>query len=210
MNQQRFRTTLALFIFALCALSVQAQSGRRQPKSAPAAPVPTPTPQPTPTPKKDEKDAELAFLVGTDRNTAPMSIPLAFHSAAQRGCADRLRTRSAAEVDVAQRDMGRGEAIEKAKASANTYVVLLTLQYDAMARSYDDIQLDFVVFAPKTAKVVITGRSYINSTRTGPVVVGPTSRLPQGVFREAWLRQAGEDAADRILKKLHLGGPPPK
>ena len=205
-----YKRLLALFIFALCALSVQAQSGRRQTKHPPAAPIPTPTPEPTPIPKKDEKESEILFLVATDRNTAPMSVPLSFHSAAQRGCADRLRSRSTAEVDVAQRDMGRGEAIEKAKASPNTYVVLLTLQYDTMARSYDDLQLDFVVFAPKTAKVVITGRSYLNSSRTGPVIVGPTSRLPQGVFRESWLRQAGEDAADRILKKLHLGSPPPK
>lgn len=106
--------------------------------------------------------------------------------------------------------MSRGEAIEKAKASTNTYVVLLTLDYDIAARSYDDIMLEFVVFAPKTAKVMLTGRSYLNSNRAGPVIVGPTTRLPQGVFRESWMRQAGEDAADRILKKLNLGGPPPK
>jgi len=106
--------------------------------------------------------------------------------------------------------LSRGEAIQKAKASKNTYVILLTLRFDAMAASYDDIQLDFVVFAPETAKVVITGRSYINSSRTGPVVVGPTSRMPQGVFREQWLRKSGEDAADRILKKLNVGTPVPK
>ena len=210
MNDNRYRTILALLIFAVCALSVQAQSGRRNTKPPPAAPVPTPTPEPTPTPKKDEKEAELMFLVGTDRNTAPASIPLVFHSAAQRGCADRLRSRSSAQVDMAQRDMHRGEAIEKAKASTNTYVVLLTLTMDQMSSSYDDVQLDFVVFAPKTAKVVITGRAYVNSSRSGPVVVGPTTRLPAGVFRESWIRQAGEDAADRILKKLHLGTPPPR
>ena len=59
------------------------------------------------------------FLVGTDRNTGLAAIPLQFHSAAQRGCADRLRSRSSAEVDMAQRDLSRGEAIEKAKASPN-------------------------------------------------------------------------------------------
>ena len=210
MNDRRHRAILALLVFAVCALSVQAQSGRRNTKPPPAAPVPSPTPEPTPAPKKDEKEAELMFLVGSDRVSGPASIPLAFHSAAQRGCADRLRSRSSAQVDMAQRDMHRGEAIEKAKASSNTYVVLLTLTLDQMAASYDDVQLDFVVFAPVTAKVVITGRSYINSSRTGPVVVGPTSRMPSGVFRESWMRQAGEDAADRILKKLHLGTPAPK
>jgi hypothetical protein len=104
----------------------------------------------------------------------------------------------------------RGEAIEKAKSSPNTYVVLLALKLDLGAASYDDLQLDFVVFAPTTAKIVVTGRSYINSNRAGPVVVGPTTRLPQGVFRESWLRQAGEEAADRILKKLKLGTTQPK
>jgi hypothetical protein len=104
----------------------------------------------------------------------------------------------------------RGEAIEKAKSSSNTYVVLLTLKMDVMPRSYDDMQLEFVVFEPTTAKVALTGRSYINSSRTGPVVVGPTQRLPAGVFRETWLRQAGEEVADRVLKKLKLGMPPPK
>ena len=210
MNQKRCKTVLAFLIFALCALSVQAQSGRRKPQPPPAAPVPTPTPEPTPTPKKEEKEPELAFLVGTDRSTAPGQIPLGFHSAAQRGCADRLRSRSSAVVDASQRDMSRGEAIEKAKSSPNTYVVLLTLTYDTMARSYDDIQLDFVVFAPTTSKVVLTGRAYINTNRVGPVVAGPTTRLPAGVFRESWLREAGEEAADRILKKLKLGGPVPK
>lgn len=210
MNPNPNRTILALLMFAVCVLSVQAQSGRRKTPPPPAAPVPTPTPEPTPTPKKDQQEPELAFLVGTDRDTAPGQIPLHFHSAAQRGCADRLRSRSSAVVDASQRNMSRGEAIEKAKSSPNTYVVLLTLTYDVMARSYDDIQLDFVVFAPVTSKVVITGRSYINSNRAGPVVVGPTTRLPAGVFRESWLIEAGEDAADRILKKLKLGMPPPK
>lgn len=208
MNQKRLITVLALLIFAL---SVQAQSGRRQTKPAPAAPVPTPTPEPTPTPKEEEETVpELMFLVGTDIHSTSGSIPLHFHSAAQRGCADRLRAKSSAEVDAPQRDLSRGEAIEKAKKSPNTYVVLITLRFDVMARTYDDLQLDFVVFAPQTAKVVLTGRSYVNSNRTGPVVVGPTSRLPAGVYREGWLRQAGEDAADRILKKMNVGRPIPK
>lgn len=206
MNHKRFITTLALLILALCASSVQAQSGRRQTKPPPAAPIPTPTPEPTPIPKKDETDPELGFLVASDIHTAHGSIPLSYHSAAQRGCADRLRSKSSAVVDAPQRDMNRGEAIEKAKSSTNTYVVLLTLVYDMMARTYDDIQLDFLVLAPGTAKVVLTGRSYLNSLRKGPIVVGP-GRSTSGLYREAWFEQAGEDAADRILKKLNLGKP---
>jgi hypothetical protein len=205
---KRYKTSLTLLILTLCALSLQAQSGRRQSKPAPAAPVPTPTPEPTPTPKEDGEKPELIFLVASDVQGGPDAIPLAFHSAAQRGCADRLRARSGAEVDASQRDLGRGQAIEKAKASSNTYVVLLTLDIDEMARS--ELHLDFVVFAPQTAKVVTTGRSYVNSTRTGPVILGPTSRLPSGMYREQWLLQPGEEAADRILKKMNLSGTVPK
>ena len=209
MNCKSYKTCLALLIFALCALSVQAQSGRRHTKPVPAAPVPTPTPEPTPTPKKEQEEEKLIFLVGVDRDSAHPSIPLYFHSMAQRGCADRLRSRSSAEVDVAQRDMNRSDAIQKAKASPNTYVVLLTLRLDTMAQSYDELQLDFVVFAPTTAKVVITGRSLITGNRVGPVVVGKTSRLPGGMIREQAVKQAGEDVADRILKKVHsVGGRP--
>ena len=190
-------------VIALCALTVQAQSGRRQTKPTPAAPVPTPTPEPTPIPKKDGKEPELMFLVASDRHSASSSIPIAFHDAAQRGCANRLRSRSSADVDVAERDMSRGEAIAKAKSEPNTYVVLLSLVFDTMSSRKDDLQLDFVVFEPITAKVLITGRSYINTNRKGPLVVGPTSRLPGGMYREQWLWDAGEEAANRILKKLN-------
>ena len=207
MNHKRVIAILALLVLAV---SAQAQSGRRQNKPQPAAPIPTPTPEPTPAPKKEQKPAELIILVGKDIHSAPSGVPLSFHSAVQRGCAERLRSKSSAEVDAPERDMMRGEAIQKAKESTNTYVVLLSLRIDEMAstRSYNDLQLDFVVFAPATAKVLITGRSYINSTRTGPVILGPTSRVPSGVFREEWLRQAGEDAADRILKKVNQNPPP--
>ena len=202
MNYNRFIAILALLIIAV---SVQAQSGRRQTKPAPAAPVPTPTPEATPTPTKDQKEPELRILVASDRNSGPVSVPFTFYDAAQRGCADQLGKKSSAGIDIAQSDMTRGEAIKKAKSEAKTYVVLLTLVFDTMSNRYDDLQLDFVVFEPVTAKVVITGRSYLNTNRQGPLVVGPTSRGPGGMYREQWLRQAGEEAANRILKALHLG-----
>lgn len=210
MNYKPYKITLALLFVVLSVLSVQAQSGRRKTPPPPAAPIPTPTPEPTPTPKKEGEKSELVFLVGTDRHTDPGTMPLAFHTAAQRGCADRLRARSAAEVDAPHGNLGRGEAIEKAKKSTNTYVILLTLQFDTMVNRSNDIQLDFVVFAPVTSKVVLTGRSYVNANRAGPIIVGPTSRVPAGVYREQWLKDAGEEAADKILKKLNMNAPPTK
>ena len=204
----RFRLLTTVVVLALCVLTVQAQSGRRHTKPEPAAPVPTPTPEPTPTPKKEEPKSELVFLIGADRSEAFASFPYSYYDAVVRGCADRLRAGSSASIEVSDRDLGRGEAIKRAKADTTTYVIQLTLKYDSMARSYDDMILEFVVFAPGTAKIAVNGRSYMNSNRAGPISV------PRGgtnvMYREQLLRLAGEDAGNRILKSLHLDVEIPK
>ena len=198
MNYQRLT---CLIVILLCAFAAQAQSGRRQPKVTPAAPVPTPTPEPTPAPKTDQKEPELEILVGSDQHSTYANIPWRYYDAAVRGCAERLRAKSGATVDVSKGSMTRGEAIKKAKSGENTYVILLTLTFDSMARSYDDLQLDFVVFAPTNAKVVATGRLYLNGNRAGPVIVGRTGRA--ALYREQIIKQAGEEAADRSLKAIN-------
>jgi hypothetical protein len=201
MNYLRL-TCLILIVF--CAITAQGQSGRRKIPPPPAAPVPTPTPEPTPAAKSEKKEPELLFFVGADRNTTNFySFPLAYYDAVMRGCVERLRASSSASVDITDRDFSRGEAIKKAKAESKTYVVLLSLTYDSMRNTRDDIDLSFVVFEPSTAKVVANGRSYQNSNRTGPVIVSPPGRTSE-LYREQLLRQAGEDAAVRILKALHL------
>jgi len=198
------RLTIVLLI-ALCALSVQAQSGRRKTQPAPAAPIPTPTPEPTPVPKKEDK-SDLLFFIGADRNTSYANYPFSYYDAVVLGCAKQLRAASSASVDITDKDLSRGEAIKKAKSEAKSYVVLLTLSLDSMARSYDDLILEFVVFTPGTAKIATSGRSYPNANRKGPVIAGPTSR-GSGLYREQMLQRAGEDAGDRILKALHLNTP---
>ena len=206
------RTLLyCLLIVAACAVSAHAQSGRRQPKAPPAAPVPTPTPEPTPTPK-EEKKSDLGFIIASDNSSAFEVLPLSYYDAAMRGCADRLRSGSSASVTVAREDMNRGEAIKKAKAETTTYVVLVRLVLDQMyAKSYDDLELDYVVFAPQTGKVVTFGRSYQNINRRGPIIVGPTSRGSSGaLYREQLLKLAGEDAGTKILKAMSLDVVVPK
>lgn len=204
----RFRLLTTAVVLALCVLTVQAQSGRRHTKPEPAAPVPTPTPEPTPEPKKEEQKSELLFLIGADRSDSFASFPFVYYDAVVRGCADRLRAGSSASIEISDRDLSRGEAIKRAKADTTTYVVHLTLKYDSMARSYDEMVLEFVVFAPTTAKIAVNGRSYMNSNRAGPISV------PRGssnvMYREQLLKIAGEDAGNRILKSLHLDVEIPK
>jgi len=192
-----------LLLLAFCALSVQAQSGRRQVKPPPAAPVPTPTPEATPVPKKEVKN-ELVFFVGADRDSSYASLPFSYYDAVLQGCASRLRAGASADVEVSDHDVNRGEAIKKAKAETKAYVVWLNLTIDSMARSYDDLVLEFIVYAPETAKLVTSGRSYLTGRRAGPVVVDPNPRRTSGLYREELLKRAGEEAGDRIIKALHL------
>lgn len=205
-----FGVSLALLV-ATCSLLVYAQSGRRQAKPPAVAPVPSPTPDPTPEPKPKHDENQISFMVALgDRATNYSRYAYTYVEAAARGCAERLRKGSSASVDVSDREMSRGEAIAMAKAEQKRYVVLINLIEDTMSASsgngngYVEIQVDYVVFAPGTAKVLASGRTYENSSRSGPVVVQrtPGSTLP--TYREQSLRRAGEDAGERILKALHL------
>jgi len=200
-----YRPFAATLIIVLCVLTVAAQSGRRQVKPPPAAPVPTPTPEPTPIPKKVDKDSELLFFVGADHHDAFSTLPFSYHDAALRGCVDRLRANSSASVDVTDKSLSRSEAIKRAKSAEGGYVVMLSLTLDSMARPYDDLILEYLVFAPGTAKLATSGRTYLTGRRAGPIVVGPGSRgSTSGLYREQLLKLAGEEAGDRILKALHV------
>lgn len=206
MSYRHFAATL---IIALCALSAQAQSGRRRTTPPPAAPVPTPTPEPTPTPKKTDKEDELVFFMGVDRHFSFYSLPYSYYDAVLRGCSDKLRSDSSASVDVTDKDLTRGEAIKRAKSETKSYVIYLNLTVETMSSSSDDLILEFVVLAPGTAKSVTGGRAYMTGQRAGPIVVGrPTNR--GGMYREEMLRRMGEDAGERILKAMHLNAPVPK
>jgi hypothetical protein len=197
------RRFVPLLLLAFCALSVQAQSGRRQVKPPPAAPVPTPTPEPTPIPKKQVKN-DLLFFVGADQNSTYSPLPLGYYDAALQGCASRLRAGSSADVEVSDRDVNRGEAIKKAKSETKAYVVWLNLTIDSMGRSYDDMVLEYIVYAPETAKILTNGRSYLTGRRAGAVVVDPNPRRTSGLYRQELLKRAGEEVGDRIVRALHL------
>jgi len=199
------RPFATLLVIALAVWSVQAQSGRKHVKPAPAAAVPTPTPEPTPAPKKAEKVSELLFFIGADRNDSQAMLSYAYYDWVVRGCADRLRAGSSAGVDITDQSFSRGEAIKKAKSETKSYVVLINLKYDNMARTDTELIVEYIVFAPNTAKIVTQGHSYLNANRAGPVIVGPTSRGPNSeLYRQQVLTRAGQDAGDRILKALHL------
>ena len=213
-SQMNTRKTIWTFSITLvlltCALSIQAQSGRRQQRAEPAAPVPTPTPEATPKPKTEQKDPDLVIVIGAERNSSFSAYPFTFYDAAIAGCADVL-SRSSAKIEPTSKSVNRNDAIKRAKQDTKTYVVFLQLTTFASSATvntnYDQIEVEYTVFAPGTAKIATSGRALQNGRRAGPVVVGSGVPGGAGVYREEMLKRAGQDAGDRILHALHLDTP---
>lgn len=191
-----------LALVAVCALTVNAQSGRRLPKSkAPPPPVPEAVPA-------EKKPAEkprptLSFIIGIDRDLSFVGIPVYFSDSVLRACADRLDNFPSVDVDVAHRDVNRGDAIKRAKAEKEAYVVYLQLRADSMnadrGSNLSDVYLEYVVFTPTTAKVATSGRTYQQAYRSGGVIGLPRT---SGATSEYALKQAGQEAAERIFAAL--------
>lgn len=128
-----------------------------------------------------------------------------------RACAERLDDSPSVKVNIANREMNRGEAIKRAKVETESHVVWIQLRFDSgMGQSDADLRevyLDYWVFAPTTAKVITNGRSYQQVYRGGGVIVMPRpggrASLP---YIEQLLKQAARDAAERILSAMDLPG----
>lgn len=200
----KYSATFALLLF--CVSLVAAQSGRRVPNSKPAAPVPTPEPTPTPKPP-EEKKPSFTMIVGIDRGFGYESFSLNLYSTALHAVADRLDHSAAVKVEAAQRDMNRGDAIKKAKSEKTAHVVWLQLKTDRLgadaSSQTNELILEYVVFAPQTAKIVTSGRTYQGQTSRG-VIISPPTRTSSIFYAEYLVKLAGEAAAERILDALHL------
>jgi hypothetical protein len=150
-------------------------------------------------------------FIGIDKQGGFNNYPYSYYDAVVTGCSEELRDHTGASVDFTTKSLSRGEAVNKAKNDAKTYVVYLQLKEpmgSSSTQSSDQLEVEYIVFAPQTAKVVVSGTSFQNARRAGPVVVGPTGTGSTNVmYREELLRRAGQDAGQRIIKSLHLNDP---
>ena len=184
-----------------------AQSGRRAPKSAP---LPSPAPEATPSPKPIEKE-KRSLIIGIDESDTFSRLPLYFYDSVLQSCARRLREGSSVKLDV-RRNMNRGEAVKRAKAETETAVVLLQLRTDNIGSGsgYPDLSqvfIEYFVFAPTTGKLITSGNVYQQNFRTKGIPVPVPSGQTSPIYAEQRLKQAAEEAADRILSALHIAAP---
>lgn len=201
-----YAATLCATLVGFCALAVLAQSGRRVRKSTPVA-VSTPEPTPAPTKPAEKPKAALTFIVVMDRFGDYSRIPLYVSGGVLRACAGRLDEPDSVAVETAMRDMGRADAVRRAEAEKDAYVVWLQLRPRNLSGRTDprddpyDVDIEYSVFAPTTANQVTSGRTFPEAYRRKGVILNPTS---SGVNGDYALNQAARGAAERILDHFHI------
>ncbi len=212
MKHQRSLQILAALFVAGLVLSftfiATAQSGRRGAKSSSAPPV-VPTAEPPASKPSPQKLAPLAvLLVGLDKSDGFSPIPLGVTSGVLDNCVDRLNDSASVKVIREGDSLGRGDAIKKAKSGTEgQHVVWLRVALDRFDSSrgantnINDVFIEYMVFAPTTAKVVTSGRTYPQAYRNRSVI--PTARTG-GLYGDYRYNEAARDAAERILSALHI------
>ena len=218
MKYSRLIVPLLFIQVVLCAADVaQAQSGRRAKGGAPLASKPVVS-----TPVESEKGLEKP-ATRTEAQRQPLIVTADEHSFESvyapvdatriilNGFVERLKKSSAFDIRV-DKEMSRERASDLARKQEEAYLVWLRFGSDAVsARSHDaqDYYVDYVVFTPATAKVKTGGKIYLRSARrsarVGGVPIGLP--LPQTDSRAAWesvLKQAGSDAAERIMGEFDV------
>lgn len=204
------RNSISVLIVLSCCLAGQAQSGRRSPKplsppTSTTAPT-TPTKEAEPTPAPTEKPAlkQQNLIVGIDGRTMAYYIPPYMSDAVMRGFTGKFDGNASIKLTI-DTNMGRKQAVERAKKETETFVVLLQLAADNMSGGEvnpEALVVTYYVFLPVTGKVKDQGRVYIRPAKT---ILG--QRLPTSRTLDAQLIEAGREAATRVMSALHTDTP---
>jgi hypothetical protein len=206
----------ALLILLAVPCAAQAQSGRRAATGkGSATPAPSPAPPVTPpaAPARPPVKPQHSLLVLSDvSQNLYFSIP--YPERVQGWVTKRLRESPALEVAAGDR-ANRSEAIKRAKASAEGFVLFLRLDESgsspAMTRTgganLDDVSISYALFSPVTGKAKSSGVVYLNQRNTifggGP---GSTMPLcyPNVRGTDYILLQASLEIASRIMAALNI------
>jgi hypothetical protein len=203
---QRLVVRLSLCALLAASFIAHAQSGRRVPKQ-PSSPDPKPPEQTEPAVQSSTPAAPLLpILVVKNLPTASSSSLLA--NIALEGCIEELKQSPAVRVSSGK-DKNRKEASDYAKASTDTYVVLIQLESDLVDRGSlieadpRTLSLTYIVFTPGTGKIKTQGRVF-QGQRVGPLSLPAPNSTGSYDYE---LRRCGREAANRVLDALSLAQP---
>jgi RNase H-fold protein (predicted Holliday junction resolvase) len=204
------RINLMLLILVSVGTVVHGQSGRSHKKTEPI-PVPTLQSDEKNTIKKEKPKAEeqkISLVVVANPVSGLDSVPTSYQRTVYDSFIRRLSSSSNLNV-IGEEDMNRSEAIKRAKSEKEKYVVWLGVGTDNQGTlgqtEMDNIAIEYYVFTPTTGKTKTHGRVYPEMKRVKNTIGLP---IPKGrMIEEMYLRRAGEEAADRIIKSFNLSLP---
>lgn len=190
-------TALAL----LSVLTVGAQSGRKTRKPEPP-PIASPTPGNTSQQVTKPTKPALTLIVGLERTIVHGAVALASTTAALNAMVDRFEDHPNVKVARVDGHMSRNDAVRRAKAEEEAYVVFMELDMDGMAGAAGgQLRLSFWVYSPVTANVKKSGQTYPQMYRTSSVILNPRT---SGIYGDYQVQEAARDAAERILRAFNI------
>ena len=197
---------LSISLILACATLAQAQSGRRS-KSAPTT---TPTVSgPKTVEKAPAKPPRIHLLVGVENRNPFQNIPYYLSDTVLDNCVRRLADSADIIPNAVGRGMDRVDAVRRAKAEKEDYVVWLQIESDVLdsgkqqKNGPDELYVRYTIFEPVTAKVRQSGRTHQQIYKTGRGGVS-TSTKNSAVYSEYALKQAAREAAERILEAFEI------
>lgn len=202
------RLLLFIAILFACATVNYAQSGRR----SSGAPTTTPSVSgPKTIEKKPAPTPRLMLLVGIeDRNTFS-NIPYYLSDTVLDNCVRRLGDAADVIATPVARGMTRADAIRRAKAEKEIYVVWLELasEFENSSKQSktgpDELYVRYTIFEPVTAKIRQSGRTHQQIYKTGRGgVSAPTASKNSPLYSEYALKQAAREAAERVLEAFDI------
>ena len=203
------RAALVGLVLIGCALSIQAQSGRRS-TSKPTTPAPS-VDGPKKVEGKPEKQPRLQFLLIVENPNPFNQTPYYLSDTVVEECARHLEEAANVLATVSRDHLNRAEAAKAAKVETDRYVVWLQLGNDtgdagrSAQNAPDQLYVSYVIYEPTTAKTRASGRTYHSIVKVGNVgVSGPTSSRRSTVYAEETVKRAAREAAERILNSFGI------
>jgi len=205
-----FGLAALLLLFGLLD-STEAQSGRRVAKSEPAS-SPAPTPTSVSTPDSPNTDLPLTPLAGGLQQKVQLLIgkqPTRRHLQSEDVIFASFVKRLSQYPNVLATSVGdlkHTEAVIRARTETESFVVLLSFEIDNFQRgtiilNSPDLQIDYLVLAPRTGKKQTTGKVYFQAIGGGRM---RKSDWPGGTPIKITPEAAGTEAADYVHDWLRL------
>src|SRR5439155_24130738 len=196
------RSLLAVFFLLAFTMTADAQSGRPSSNGQPTA---TSVSGPKTVEKAPVNAPKIQLLVSVEDRNLLVSVPYYLSDTVLDNCVRRLNDATEINATIARRSMTRAEAVIRAKAQKEAYVIFLQIESDITPSAKqakngpDELYVRYTIFEPATARIKQWGRTHQQIYKTGKGG-GSTSSKNSPVYSEYALMQAARVGAERVLE----------